>query len=323
MRGSDVKGNKVLLECFVWTAASVLMFAAGIQIAFLSPLAVLAAPVPFLLYTCRAGIRASLPGALLGTLAVFFVMGDAAAFMFACEFAVPGVAGGFLMLRAKSGADYFLAAVAVSVAAKLFMIAAFRYTAGFNPFMLTPEAAEALLSSFSGTLSQGGVEVSPESVKSYALNMVNTVSLLMPAMIILLAACDTAAGYCAARVYAKKSGSFSVPALPPFAAWRFPKNIFWALLAALVLDMASKAMPDDTLYKMLSLNMMEVLRGVFLVEGLSLAWYFMTAYKVKRAVKCFAVCFGIFFSPVSYVLSMVGVFDIWYDLRKRIKLRGK
>ena len=32
---------------------------------------------------------------------------------------------------------------------------------------------------------------------------------------------------------------------------------------------------------------------------------------------------ALFFAPVSYVLSMVGVFDIWYDLRKRIKLRGK
>ena len=114
-----------------------------------------------------------------------------------------------------------------------------------------------------------------------------------------------------------------MPELPPFASWRFPKNIFWALLAALILDMASKAMPDDPLYKMLSMNMMEVLRGVFLIEGLSLAWHFMTAYRVNRAVRCLAVCFGLFFAPVSYVFSMVGVFDIWYDLRKRIKLRGK
>lgn len=315
--------GKVLLECFLWTAASVLMFAGGIQIAFLSPLTVVAAPVPFLLYTCRAGIKASLPGALLGAFAVFFAMGEVAAFMYVCEFAVLGVASGFIMLRAKSGADYFLAAVAVSVAVKLFMTGVFRYAAGFNPFMITPEAAESFISSFSGALSHGGVEVSPESVKSYALNMVETIGLLMPAMIILFAACDTAVGYWAARIYAMKDGSFSVPELPPFSTWRFPKNIFCALLAALVLDMASKAMPDDPLYKMLSLNMMEVLRGVFLVEGLSLAWYFMTAYRVSRAVKYFAVCFGLFFSPVSYVLSMVGVFDIWYDLRKRIKLRGK
>lgn len=322
MRGSDVKG-KLILEYFSWIAASVVMFAAGVQIAFLSPFTVLAAPVPFLLFTCRAGIRHALSGALVGTAVVFAAMGEVSALLYVCEFAILGMAAGVVMLRAKSGADYFLAALAASVTVKLFLIGVFRYAAGVNPFMITPEAAEAFISSLSGTLSQGGVTVSQESVRSYAADMVKTVGMLMPSMLILFSACDTAAGYLAARLYARRDASLNVPKLPPFASWRFPKNIFWALLAALILDMASKAMPDDPLYKMLALNMMEVLRGVFLIEGLSLAWYFMSAYRVNRAVRCAAVAVGIFFAPVSYVLSMAGVFDIWYDLRKRIKLRGK
>ena len=97
----------------------------------------------------------------------------------------------------------------------------------------------------------------------------------------------------------------------------------WALLAALILDMASKAFPDDGLYRMLSLNLMEVLRGIFLVEGLSLLWYFMSAYKVNKALRVILTLFCAFFAPVSYVLSMIGIFDIWYDLRRRIKLRRK
>ena len=221
MRGSDVKG-KVILECFSWTAASVLMFAAGIQIAFLSPLTVLAASVPFLLFTCRAGIKAALPGALLGTFVVFFAMGEVAAFMYVCEFAVLGLVTGFLMLRAKSGADYFLSAVAASVAVKLFLIGVFHYAAGFNPFMLTPEAAEAFISSFSGTLLHGGVEVSPDMVESYAAEVFATIGMLMPSMIILFAACDTVAGYAAARAYSRRDGTVSVPQLPPFGSWRFP-----------------------------------------------------------------------------------------------------
>lgn len=315
--------GKALLEYSAWTAASVLMFAVGIEIAFLSPLTVLSAPVPFLLFTCRAGIKPSLLGALAGTLVVLFAMGEVAAFMYVCEFAALGVAMGFLMLRAKSGADYFLSALAASIAAKLFLIGVFNYAAGYNPFMLSPEAAESFIASLSTALSRGGVEVSSESVRSYAANMAAAVSMLMPSMIILFAACDTAAGYVASRIYSRRDSSFSAPKLPPFSSWRFPKNIFWALLAALILDMASKAMPDERIYMMLSLNMMEVLRGVFLIEGLSLLWYFMTGYRVNTALKYAAVCVGLFFSPISYILSMVGVFDIWYDLRKRIKLRGK
>ena len=188
---------------------------------------------------------------------------------------------------------------------------------------MTPEAAQGLAASVSAALSQGGVSVSPESVNEYVETMAQTVSLMMPAMLILFAAADTMTGYVLTRLYFKRAGGVKLPALPPFVHWRFPKNIFWALLAALILDMASKAFPDDGLYRMLSLNLMEVLRGIFLVEGLSLLWYFMSAYKVNKALRVILTLFCAFFAPVSYVLSMIGIFDIWYDLRRRIKLRRK
>lgn len=315
--------GKILFEWFFWILLSILMFAAGMDIAFLSPAVILAAPAPLLILTCRQGIREGALGALFGTVFVFAFMGAATAFLYSCEFALLGLLMGGLMLKAKSGADYILSAVAASVAVKIVLMAVFRYAAGVNPFMVTPEAADALVSSVSGALSQGGVSLSQEAVKSYAETMVQTVALMMPSMLILFAASDSIVGYAAARLYFKRMGGFKVPALPQFAHWRFPKNIFWALMAALILDMASKAFPDEGVYRMLSVNLMEVLRGVFLVEGLSLTWYFMTSYRVNRAVKIFVTIVCALFSPVSYILSMLGIFDIWYDLRKRVKLRRK
>ncbi len=315
--------SKLLAESFSLTAASVLMFALGTQAAILSPLVVLAAPIPFLLFTCRAGIKPAALGALAGTSAVFFLMGDAPALLYVCEFAALGIVMGVLMFRAKSGVDYFLASVAASAALKLFLVWAFTYATGVNPFLITPEAAESFAALFLDALGSGGVSVSPESVRDYAVQMADAVRMLMPSMIILFAAFDSAAGYLASLLYARRGGALRVPTLPPFANWRFPKNIFWALLAALILDMASKALPEEPIYKMLSMNLMEVLRGIFLVEGLALSWHFMTEYRVGRAVKCAAAAVGLLFAPASYVLSMVGVFDIWYDLRKRIKLRRK
>lgn len=315
--------GKVLVEYFLWVLVSVAAFAAGMFLPLLSPLAVFAAPVPFLLFTCRGGPRVALSGAVTGTVIVFFALGAIHALIYLCSFALLGLVMGTALRRFENGTDYFLVSVAASAAIKLSLVGILTFAAGVNPFMLTPEAAESLLASLSGALSHGGIALSPDSVRDYAADMAAAVGMLMPSMIILLSACDTAAGYAAARLYSRKDASVKVPVLPPFTEWRFPKNIFWALLAALALDMASKAMPDNPLCKMLSVNMMEVLRGIFLIEGLSLAWYFMTAYKTPGAVKYLALCAGLFFSPVSYFLSMVGVFDIWYDLRRRIKLRGK
>lgn len=315
--------GKVVFEWFFWVLLSIVLFAAGIDVAFLSPFIILAAPAPLMILVCRQGVREGSLGALLGTLFVYALMGPVSAFMYTCEFGLLGLAMGILLVKVRSGADYVIFAVAVSVAVKMLLMGVFTYAAGVNPFAITPEAAQGIVATLSSVLSQGGVSLSPESVKNYAEAMAQTVSLMMPSMLILFAAADTMTGYVLTRLYFRKAGGVKLPSLPPFAYWWFPKNIFWALLAALILDMASKAFPDEGLYRMLSLNLMEVLRGIFLVEGLSLLWYFMSAYKVNRAVRAALTLFCAFFAPVSYVLSMVGIFDIWYDLRKRIKLRRK
>ena len=59
--------------------------------------------------------------------------------------------------------------------------------------------------------------------------MVETVSLLMPSMIIFFSAIDTLATYGAAS-YIMKRPDGRAPALPGFGTWRFP-GIFWALVA--------------------------------------------------------------------------------------------
>ena len=74
---------------------------------------------------------------------------------------------------------------------------------------------------------------------------------------------------------------------------------------------------------MFSLNLMEVLRALFLAEGLSLSWFFLRAFRVNTVIGAILLVLAVFFSPVSYMLSMIGIFDIWYDLRKRIKIRRK
>ncbi|MEG1603813.1 MAG: DUF2232 domain-containing protein [Cloacibacillus sp.] len=315
--------GKILLEWFFWILLSVLLFTAGIEIAFLSPVIILAAPVPMMILTCKMGSRTGSLGALCGTGLVYMTMGPVSAFMYTCEFGLLGLLMGVLVIKIKSGVDYMLAAIAVSLLVKIFLMAVFSRAVGVNPFLITPESATELLGSMSHVLTRGGVAVSQQTIKEYAEAMVSTVTLMMPSMLILFAAIDSITAYALTRLYFKRAGGFKLPSLPPFGYWRFPKNIFWALLAALVLDMASKAFPDEYLYRMLSVNLMEVLRGVFLIEGLSLLWYFMTARRAPKAVKTTLVLVCALFAPVSYILSMIGIFDIWYDLRKRIKLRRK
>lgn len=316
--------GKAIFEWLLWVLLSVLLFGAGLDVAFLSPLIILAAPVPLMILTCRGGVRDGAMGALFGGLLVYTLMGSVSAFMYSCEFGLLGFLMGVLMLRVKNGADYMFAAIALSIAVKMLLMAVFTLSVGHNPFVITPEAASGLLAGVGSTLAAGGLKVSPESLKQYGDAMVSTVELMMPSMLVLFGASDSIVSFWAVRSFLKRGGyEGKLPALPPFGVWRFPKNIFWALLAALILDMASKAFPEEGLYKMLSVNLMEVLRGVFLVQGLSLLWYFMSSRGLHKWLKIVLTLVCALFAPVSYILSMLGIFDIWYDLRRRIKLRRK
>lgn len=297
------------------------MFSGGMYIALASPFLILIAPVPFMILEIRQGLRESLLGVLFGSVFVFMLFGSIPAFMYALEFGFLGVTFGYISGRTEKGIDFILLSVIASITAKIILLSTFTSISGMNPFAMSPETAMEIVSSLAGKLSSGGIGASDEVIKNYSLAMVETVSLLMPSMIIFFSAIDTFATYWAVSYIIRRSGGEPLPILPKFETWRFPKNLFWALVAAVIMDLAGKAFPDERVYRVVSANLMEVLRAIFMLEGLSLCWYYMASRRISRVLKLTFSLFCVLFSPVSYILSMVGIFDIWYDLRTRI--RGK
>jgi uncharacterized protein YybS (DUF2232 family) len=241
--------------------------------------------------------------------------------MYALEFGFLGVTFGYISGRTEKGIDFILLSVIASITAKIILLVTFTSISGMNPFAMSPETALEIVSSLASKLSSGGIGASDEIIKNYSLAMAETVSLLMPSMIIFFSAIDTFATYWAVSYMITRSGGKPLPSLPKFETWRFPKNLFWALVAAVIMDLAGKAFPEERVYRVVSANLMEVLRAIFMLEGLSLCWYYMSSRRIARVFKVAFSLFGVLFSPVSYILSMVGIFDIWYDLRTRI--RGK
>lgn len=313
--------KKIIFEWLSWIFLSIVMFSGGIYIAIASPFLFFIAPAPFMMLKIRQGLREALLGVLFGSVFVFMLFGSLPAFMYAIEFALLGVVFGYISGKIEKGIDFILLSVAASVAAKIILLVAFTSFSGMNPFAMSPETAMGIVSSLANKLSTSSIGVSDEIIKSYSLAMVDTVSLLMPTMIIFFSAIDTFATYWMVSYLIRRSGGESLPVLPKFETWRFPKDLFWALAAALIVDIAGKVFPEARVYTVISANLMEVLRAIFMLEGLSLCWYYMSSRGLGRVVKVTFSLFAILFSPLSYILSMVGIFDIWYDLRT--KVRGK
>ena len=302
---------KIRFEWLSWILLSLVMFSGGMYVAFAAPFLIVIAPLPFMVLGIRQGFRESLLGVMFGSASALMMFGYLPAFMYALEFGVLGAVFGYVARRVEKGVDFVLISVAASIIAKMILIMAFTAVSGMNPVAMSPETAEEIVSSLAKALSSGGIGTSEEVIKNYSLSM-----------IIFFSAIDTFATYGAASYIMRMTGWGALAALPGFGTWRFPRNLFWALAAAVIMDLAGKAFPDERVYMVISANLMEVLRAIFMVEGLSLCWYYMTYRGIPKAVKVPVSLFGALFSPVSYILSMVGIFDIWYDLRARIRRKN-
>lgn len=316
-----MKLRNIVLEWFGWVSLSAAMFIIGMSLIITAPFVILIAPVPFMMLMRRQGYVNAMSGALTASAVVYALAGPLSAAMFIISFGMLGVAMGVISLRTKTWVDCISASIVVSIFSKIFLMGVFTRLAGTNPFAITPEAAKGIVEM---AVSAGSIPgISAGDIKTYADNMSKTISLLMPSMLIIFAASDSLLSYIVTSKLLVRMGSDGLKRLPPFGDWRCPKNIFWALIAALIVDTLSKVKPDERIFTVLAVNMMEVVRGVFTLEGLSLAWYFMSKRGVHKSLRVSFVVLSVIFSPISYVLSMVGVFDIWYDLRKRIRRNSK
>jgi uncharacterized protein YybS (DUF2232 family) len=310
---------KILFEWLFWVLLSVLLFIAGMDLSVAAPIVILVAPFPIMVLERRQGWREAIIGAAFGSVLAYMLSGPVAAIIYAVVFGLQGAVFGIIAGRSDNGTDFIVMAVIASITAKVLLMSVFTKLYGVNPLSLTPEAASGMVASVAGVIAKSGIAPSDALVKSYVSAMIETVTLLMPSMIILFSALDTLATYAATSFILQKTGSGKLVDLPQFGEWRFPKNIFWALLLAVIADFASKSFPEERIFAILSANLMEVLRGLFMIEGLALCWFYMSARGINRVLKIMLSIFCIIFSPISYILSMVGIFDIWYDLRSRIR----
>lgn len=315
--------NKKIFELIFWVLMSVLMFILITGFALTATLFMLIAPVPFMLITRRLGPKMTAIGVLIGVSCIYLLSDPFTSIIYIITFCALGVAFGTISLRAKNGFDYMLFSIAASVFSKIILITVFSQLTGSNPFMIDPEVTNKMISTAANIFSKAGISAPSLSLKDYAKILTDRLSLLMPSMLILFAAMDSLLSYCLASHIVKRLKYEPIVKMPPFGEWRCPQNIFLALLVSLAVDLASRAFPDKRQLVVISANLLEVLRAIFIIQGLSLAWYFMTLRKVHRFFKSIFVIFGIIFSPISYILYIVGIFDICYDLRKLIRRKLK
>lgn len=113
----------------------------------------------------------------------------------------------------------------------------------------------------------------------------------------------------------------AVPALPPIREWSFPRSLLFYYFVSLLLLLFTESL-QGSFWASAILNVKVLLDVIFTVQGLSfcLFAFHLKGWKILTPI----LVVSLFIFPfLTYILSLLGIFDLGLNLRKRLETRVK
>jgi uncharacterized protein YybS (DUF2232 family) len=273
---------------------------------------------PALLLSHEQGMFRALSSGLAVSLLLMLFLPPFFAVTCFLAFWLPGAFSGILAHRIKERNDLLIAGITICLVLKIAAsFAAWRMT-GFN--FLAPDAAEMeryiMALSASGLRSLSGGDAL--KFKEMMVEMVNYAIMLMPYTMMAFSAAETAACLSLSSYIRVRMGKEAFFSLPPFESWSFPRNILVAFVVGFLCNIVSEGNSDMHLIKQIGPNLDAVTRSLFIIQGLSVIYYILGMSEVPKFMRVALVALAPLISPVGNVCVIVGIFDMGFDLRKRV-----
>ena len=309
---------KRIIPCVLITLALML---AGSFLPLFGVLGLMLCPLPLSILGCLEGrksmsvaellIEATLFLVISPTLAAYYLVGcapvAAVVFMLSQE--------SFRDVKKLTGGESYLICAGISVLLKTILIWAFWFFTGKN--ILFPDAAQM------GSIMFQLYGNNPELMSSLQ-QILAILPHMLPAMLVIYVGIEAYLNYSLCYSVMRKffpASKHYPPELPAFTLWRFPVSIFIVSLSAFILSWLIDTQEDFTVM-MFILNLQIVANVIMFVEGLSLAFWLMEGFKLRKGAKIIVsiAMFIPFFWPW---LIVMGMSDIVMNMRERIKFGGK
>jgi uncharacterized protein YybS (DUF2232 family) len=301
-----MKGAK-LRDWSMAAAGSFVLYAAGFVFPVLMAPTVLIYSLPTVFLAFERGFfNAALCGALVSLsmgLAVSGVYGVMCFFMFA----LPGAVMGFTARKGVSGGNLLLVSVSAEFAGKL---AGFLILYGFYGLnLLAPGPAE--IERYINYL--GAARADPETTRAIA----DRVILLIPYSMIFFSAVEAIVCLFSASGIHRKRTKKAFFSLPSFGEWAFPKSVLFTLAVGFICAWIASGRDDYYLLKFMGANLSELSRTIFILQGLSCAYFIMERGGTPKALRVAAIAIIPFVSFLGHIFAIIGVMDMGFNVRDR------
>lgn len=312
-----MKDTRTLTEGAILASVFTIILLISIYVPFVGMVTIWALPLPFVLYVLRRGLK---PGLMLWGVACFlaFLVGGLPTIPSALIFGSAGMVIGELYRRKLSGFSVLIGAGLTYTLNMLLVFLGLVLILGENPMQVAAELTREQMEFADSTFGSFG-QVPGQSLDQM-YEMIDRIIYLAPVMIVGLGISLALVTLMLSYFLLRRLGH-KVNPLPPFREWQFPKSFLWYYLIVLILAMVG--LEEGTTMFVLVWNLFPLLEIVLAVQGFAFIFYYCHHKKVAKAVPILLIVAAIVISPLLYLVRILGIVDLGFDLRKRITSQKK
>ncbi|KAB3542625.1 YybS family protein [Bacillus safensis] len=310
-----MKQTKALVEGAIMISIFAVMTLFYLYVPLLSIIFFLAAPIPIILYTIRHGLKKGIAAGAIG-IVISFLIGSITGLMSAPILIAVGLGMGVFYSRRQpgnaiiTGALIYLLSFLISfvVSVQLFQI---------DIMSIAKESIEQMMPMVESVLKQSGASEKDiaKQLKQFK-DMQDTALSVLPVALLILVTLMAFVNHWFVQPLIKRFVK-DMPSLKKFKDMRLPKSMVWYYLLTLLLMLIQTE--KGSFLWLVQTSAFQILFILVLIQGFSFLFYYCHEKNISKAVPIFAVVFTVFFPPIGVIVRIIGIADIGFDLREKVK----
>jgi uncharacterized protein YybS (DUF2232 family) len=311
-----LKETKNITEGAALLGIYVLLLLMTIFIPFIGAITLFALAVPFVVYTVRNGWKAGVWFLVIANI-LTIIFGSPVALTLSVPASTAGVLMGHLFSRNSS--RYAILGAATGVFLANYVLAYVTAIVLFNiDFMeLLNEMMEESIAASEAMVSSLGQQDTTDTIAQLK-EYLDTFAYLLPTLLVATSFINAFVTQLLSGLVLKRL-KVKVSTFPPFREMVLPKSLLWYYLIVLVLSMTG--IEEGTTGYIAVLNLSVILMFLMTVQGLSFVFFFCHRKKITKAVPITILILSFLLPPLLYIIRMVGIVDIGFQLRERIQTK--
>lgn len=310
-----MKQTKALVEGAIMISIFAVMTLFYLYVPLLSIIFFMAAPIPIILYTIRHGLKKGIAAGAIG-IVISFLIGSINGLLSAPMLIAVGVGMGVFYSRRQPGQAIITGALIYLFSFLIYFVVSVQL---FQVDILgvAKESIDQIMPMVESTLKQSGASDQDiaKQLKQFR-EMQDTALNSLPVALLIFVTLMSFVNHWFVRPLIKRFVP-DMPALKKFKDMRLPKSMVWYYLLTLLLMLIQPE--KGSFLSLVQTSAFQILFILVLIQGFSFIFYYCHEKNISKVVPIFAVVLTILFPPIGVIVRIIGIADIGFDLREKVK----